>query len=109
MTTTQPEWYDRLAPRVADLDEKRGDGARKLRISPAQRSALMEAARLRGMSETAYIRRAVLAFVCHDLGIDWDVMMASEGPVRRAGHSAVYDKTPMRGKGFGRWRIERLR
>lgn len=107
--TTQPEWQEALLHNVADLDAKRKDGRRKFVLDPDQRTALLEAARMRGISENAYIRRAVLAMVCYDLGIEWSDMMASEGAVRKAGQAAVYDRTPMQGRGFGRWRIVGLR
>lgn len=109
MTEKDPEWYLRLVDNVADLDAKRGEPKRRVALTPDQRTLLLAAARDRGMSETAYMRRAIMAFVCHDLGLEWSTVMASEGPIRHAGHAAVYDRTPARGRGFGEWTIERLR
>ena len=103
------DWRTRLLDNVADMDERRKDGRRKIVLDPEDRSLILDAARMRGMSEQAYMRRSIMAFVCYDLGLDWDEIMAKEGPVRRAGQAAVYDRRPMRGTGFGRWKIVGVR
>lgn len=108
MTTTD-DWRSRL---LADVEEQPREvsafAIKRFRATKSQVAATTRAARKRGISTEGYIRRAVLAMVCHDLGIPWDEMMADEGPVGRFGRGGVHDREPKRGKGFGEWQIERL-
>lgn len=68
---------------------------------------LVEAARRRGMSVTAYQRRAVLAFAVWDLGLDWMHELEDEGPIAPP-EGQVISREPARGRGFGRWKITGL-
>ena len=73
-----------------------------------QRSAaglVAEAAARRNLSITAYARRALLAFVCHDLGLDWDDVMADEPGLW---HRQSEAPAARGGKGHGAWRIMKV-
>lgn len=71
---------------------------------------VMEAARARGISSTAYMRRAATAFAAQDLGLDWHELMLDEKGVQqygiKGGGAAL---PPARGEGFGPWVITGLR
>lgn len=103
MTQDRNPWHEHIAAMAAS-------GPRD-RISLGlnyQRSAagfVAEAARRRNLSITAYARRALLAFVCHDLGLDWDEVMADE--------PGIWTRQELppeagRGRGYGPWRIQKL-
>jgi hypothetical protein len=63
------------------------------------------AARRRGMSPSAYLRRAAVAFATFDLDRDWDEVMADEPGFTAFGKNM--GKSPYRpnGHGFGPWKI----
>jgi hypothetical protein len=52
----------------------------------------------------AYCRRAAMAFVIHDLGLDWTTVMEQEPRVKPF---APIDADPvrMRGFGYGKWKL----
>ncbi len=72
-------------------------------IMPGSRGLLKEAARRRGISIVAYCRRALAAFIVHDLGLDWDEFMQREpqtqpfGSIKRGQH--------LSGAGYGSWKV----
>lgn len=73
-------------------------------------TALRQAARVRGISGGAYLRRAVAAFVAKDLGVDFeDVLRDSPSPHWNK-HRSVKTGTWYReyddGKGFGSWEVK---
>jgi hypothetical protein len=73
-----------------------------------QRSAagfVAEAARRRNLSITAYARRALMAFVCHDLELDWDEVMRDEPGIWTR---QTLPPDAGRGQGHGPWRIRKL-
>jgi hypothetical protein len=63
------------------------------------------AARRRGMSPSAYLRRAAVAFATFDLDRDWDEVMADEPGFTAFGKNM--GKSPYRpnGHGFGPWKV----
>jgi hypothetical protein len=69
---------------------------------------IRRAARRRGMSPAAFIRRAAVAFACYDLDADWDEIMVDEPGFTAFGRNM--GKSPYRpnGHGFGHWRITGL-
>ncbi|KAK1548441.1 hypothetical protein Q3G72_006583 [Acer saccharum] len=67
---------------------------------------VLEAARQRNMSMTAYQRRAVLAFAQADTGFDWFEQMATEPGIGSFNSPGV--SLPSGGHGFGHWRILQL-
>lgn len=73
-----------------------------------QRSAaglVREAARRRNLSITAYARRALLAFVCHDLDLNWESVMADEPGIWSR---QTLPPEASKGRGHGKWKIKGL-
>ena len=68
---------------------------------------VLEAAKARGMSMTAYQRRASLAFAEQDLGFDWLDEMRAEPPIGSFVRPNAGVKSD--GLGFGKWHIVNLR
>lgn len=68
---------------------------------------VLEAAKARGVSMTAYQRRASLAFAEYDLGFDWLREMQAEPPIGSFVRPGVGVKSD--GIGFGAWQIVSLR
>lgn len=67
-----------------------------------------DAARMRGINTTAYIRRAIAAMVAADLGMDIaDITKYGARPT--AQHTVNRVRTRDDAEGFGKWRIESLR
>lgn len=66
--------------------------------------ALNEAAAQRGMSVSAYLRRAGLAFAAHDLGLDLAQLLEDE-PATRSRFAGTAADREMGGQGHGLWRI----
>lgn len=100
-------WWRILDDQMASQEPQRAP-RRSIAINyPNELYALvLEAARMRGMSMTAYQRRASLAFAEHDTGFDWLHEMRAEPPVGsfvKPGSGIKSD-----GLGFGYWRIVRL-
>lgn len=79
----------------------------KARIPLNAAPALHEAARARGMSVGAFVRRSALAFVAHDLGIELSELLEHE-PVTRVWLEAVAVTHDMAGQGHGQWVIKEL-
>lgn len=106
-TSGKPRWEDSV---LAALDAK---PPRKLSRSiglnlPSEWMGLvLDASRRRGMSVAAYARRAVMAFVFADLGLDWETEMAHE-PRTRNEYLSGDDPQAHAGYDFGSWKIERL-
>lgn len=103
-------WQERALARVEDYERNRATTKlKRIWLTDDMLNHVYDAAELRGMSVTAYMRRSVMAMAAYDLGLEWDEVMAEEGPVRKHGYSATYDKTPARGQGFGGWTIDGVR
>lgn len=66
---------------------------------------VLEAARRRDLSMTAFQRRASLAVACHDLGFDWVTEMIDEPAVTPFGGTGAVQ---MDGFGYGPWRITEM-
>jgi hypothetical protein len=72
-------------------------------------SLVAEAARIRGMSYTSYVRRAALALAEADLGFDWATLMVEEpGIVADVESRSALAGKKMAGHGYGPWKIEAL-
>lgn len=68
------------------------------------RGLLKQAARQRGLSMDAYMSRAIMAFVCSDLGLDWNIVMASEPKIVPFGERSSAGKS-LAGTGYGLWMV----
>ena len=106
-TRGTPRWEDTM---LAALDAK---PPRKLARSiglnlPTEWMGLvLKASRQRKMSVASYARRAVMAFVLQDLGLDWEETMRDE-PRTRSEYLSGDDPEGHEGYGFGPWKIEGL-
>lgn len=90
---------------VSDIRMNRSAGRTEslaVRLGPAGRPLLKEAARQRGISMEGYLRRAVMAFLVADLGLDWDTVMADEPSVCGFGAEPRTGRR-VAGAGYGRW------
>lgn len=103
----EADWWTILDDQMASQEPHRA-ARRSIAINyPTDLYAyVLEAARLRGISMTAYQRRASLAFAAHDLGFDWLEAMLSEPPVGSFDSPGKGVKSD--GIGFGPWRIDAL-
>lgn len=79
----------------------------RARIPLGAAGALNQAAAARGMSVSAYLRRAGLAFAAHDLGLDLGELLADE-PASRTRFAGTAADREMAGQGHGLWRIRGL-
>ena len=79
----------------------------RLRIPLSAAPALLAAAEKRGMSVSAYTRRASLAFAAHDLGLDLAQLLIDEPATRHKFDGGGLDREEA-GQGHGNWVIEGL-
>jgi len=90
-----------LARQAVDKSPHRDYKARMpLRVAPL----LAEAAAAREMSVSAYLRRAGLAFVAHDLGISLEELLHDE-PATRLRTEGPKTNRQEAGEGHGLWKI----
>lgn len=75
------------------------------RVPQGFRALTMKAARGRGLSLEAYIRRALASVMVYDLGLDWWELLADEPWVTTYG-GGLAERQPLAGAGFGVWRID---
>lgn len=114
--TTNPNWRQDAIARVKARQQKtRRANERKnglyLFFDDGLRVLLDEACRRRDISLTGYARRAMIAFIAHDLGLEYEEV------ARHAAEPVGYGKSgggrPERthdhGKGMGAWKITGLR
>lgn len=106
-----PGWQDKITDLVfADAERKRTLTCLQVAMGMPYRTLIRGAADLRGMSTSAYVRRAVAAFVAADLGLDYATVCSYAPPVApdrghgRAGkapgtHGPGHDD----GLGYGHW------
>lgn len=106
MPTPKPE--DLLADAIQQLPVTRVAEAYRrdrdvlgLHLSDELRALLQDAAAVRDLNPTAYVRRALYAFLAHDLHLDYE-HIARDEPARRG-------KPKEHGMGHGNWVIEGLR
>lgn len=105
-------WADKVRGNVARTAEKRGRRTHAvsrlgLEIMPRCMPLLMEAARRREVSPTGYIRRAMLAFIAHDLNMPFERVLATDPRFSPPGSRRAIDDPE--GKLGGPWDIEDLR
>lgn len=103
-------WQETIADQIAAQGKRAGRRSVAVNYSTTLYALVRDAARARGMSMTAYQRRAALAFALHDLGREdqWHLVMADEPAV--AAFEAHSEK-PIECAGFGpfgAWRIRAI-
>lgn len=101
------QWWTILDDQMA-VGETRG-ARRSIAINYPNElyTLVLEAARARNMSMTAFQRRSVLAMAQHDLGFDWLDEMRHEPPIGTFVRPQAGIKSD--GLGFGPWHIVDLR
>jgi hypothetical protein len=110
MSSAGPTWQDVVEGRLDEAEALRP--RRQVRrttpidLTPHMKQLATVAAARRGLSIAAYARRAVMAFVVRDLGLDWYETMEDEPKVRLSARSVKSELGP--GVGFGPWKIEGL-
>jgi hypothetical protein len=104
-----------VAERVLDAFEVKSQARREKNSGVSfsfavKREALVHirsAARARGLSLSAYCRRAIFAFAAFDMGLNPADLLAMEGRTAAATQRSL-DAVDRQGQGHGRWRIVRL-
>lgn len=102
-TDDRPEWQQRLEQSIDDANLPRY--LIQARIPEEYRPLIVRAAVKRGIPPSAYIRRALLAFVAHDLDIDFLELAIAEPAITE---SPNLPPKRFRGRGFGSWKIRKL-
>lgn len=106
---SREEFWDSLQADIDALptveDKRRRGIPMNTDALPAAHSVVVEAARSRKMSLSAYVRRAAYAMACRDLGLPLAEVLERDPRVSRDTGLALSDPTGTR---FGRWEIERL-
>lgn len=102
---------DAVAARAADARKNSNSGSQTANISRVGFSVeahpyLVRAAKARGMSVSGYIRRATMAHVAMDLGIDPLEIFAVDTPLTPPGMNGRWQSTQdLDGELFGRWEV----
>lgn len=102
---------DGVAARAADARKNSPGGSQTQHISRVGFSVdahpyLVRAAQARGMSISGFIRRATMAVVAADLGIDPEEIFLLDTPVTPPGLSGRWQSTrDLDGELFGQWRF----
>lgn len=102
---------DSVAARAAEARKRSTRGSQTTNISRVGFSVdaqpyLVRAARARGMSVSGYIRRATMAVVAMDLGIDPLEIFAVDTPLTPPGMNGRWQSTlDLDGELFGRWEV----
>lgn len=98
----RPDWRERTGSSIED--EKRRFFV--FRTTEQWGMLLSRAARHRGMSNSAYVRRAVSAFIASDLQVPFeDVCQMTPGVVHEARTNKGVVWPPDNGKGYGKWEV----
>lgn len=107
MQSGNPQWFELIDGELAAREKRRPLSSVGLNMTPEWKDLMLAAAEKRNLSFAAYCRRAVMAFVCADLGLDWEEVMASEPRIRPW---RPLDAKPERkaGYGGGKWKINGL-
>lgn len=97
-------WVDGLL-RSANIKSNQAATGRSLLMSEEWTDLSNAAAAQRGLRATPYMCRALMAFVVHDLNLDYDEVMEEEPYVMAVGPTASGKRAHYRGRGFGDWEI----
>lgn len=103
--TTRSEFArEVLAARLDEVVDKLAQKNAKVTsvIPPMWEELVEDAAKSRGLAMDAYIRRAFMAFVVHDLNLDWKDVMQDEPRIYEWDE---YEALHQRGQGYGDWHV----
>lgn len=101
---------DQLDVRGAEV-RKRSSGASqstsvsRVGFSPKVQPLLVQAARARGISIAGYIRRATMAFVAKDLGLDPIQLFEQDMAPSPYGRGGTKSDRDLDGKRYGHWKV----
>lgn len=116
-----PDWEDEIIQRGRKTEAKRRRSLMAFNVDIGMRIALVAAAETRGMSMSAYARRAIAAFVAKDLGLpfesitkfcpsveDPENLTTKQAKARAVAHGKIYrgaavEITHDDGLGYGSW------
>lgn len=106
----EPDFRQVIADQIAARAPKhtrRGWNA-PVRLNDEHAEIVRTAAEHRGIAMASFVRRAVVAFACHELGLDYGKVMANEGPILGpTGHGEA--EKDLGGRGHGEWEIVTLK
>lgn len=110
-----PGWEERVLAAVHKHQSKSGRWTNRksgtlLTYDPPFLELLQNAAELRGLGLAGYCRRAVAAFIAHDLDMPYfDVIRhTAKPPANQTTGGAKLRRTQDDGKGYGPWEIAQL-
>lgn len=95
-----PDWKERVKKRAPTEQRKRF----MFRSSWAFVSLVSKAARLRGMTSSAYARRAISAFIASDLQMPFEDVCQHSPSVKSS--AGIKTWTPDDGAGYGKWEVQ---
>lgn len=103
-------WQETITDQIAAQRKRAGRRSVAVNYPTSLYALVRDAAKARGMSMTAYQRRAALSFALHDLGIEdqWHAVMLDEPAVAPF---VVGSEKPIEAAGFGpfgAWRIRAI-
>jgi hypothetical protein len=105
----KPSWRDDLIEEVDNQKRLHEDRTRVGLFFPVSWLALMNrAAKQRQMSLGGYARRAIMAFVAHDLDLDWGKVMKDEPRSHGYGVRGNKNGAYLYGTGHGAWLIREI-
>jgi len=108
-----PGWQDRVMAALAEREAngrtrtaRQRRGHVQINCDEGYAILLNKAAQVRGVAQTTYARRAIAAFVAHDLGIPiGEVLAFVSAPVPYGGHASPGERTADDGAGYGSWQV----
>lgn len=102
-SSDRPEWMDLMDAAMAKNEDRTARRSMAVNYPNSLYALVLEAARKRDLSMTAYQRRASLSFAQWDLRYDWWDAMEDEPPVGR--FTSTQARLNAVGRGFGPWHI----
>lgn len=100
---------DQLNVRAADTAERRLSRpavvVSRVGFAPAVQPVLVMAAQARGISIAGYIRRATMAHVAMDLGLDPIELFEKDMAPSPAGRGGQWSDKDLDGEKFGQWKV----
>lgn len=108
---TEPDWKQIVMDKYDALgvghQNHRARTSIMVNLMQHNRALMVEAARQRDMSMSAYVRRSALAVASYDLGIPWGEVTADERPFRSFGELMI-GGVFKGGEGHGPWIINQM-
>jgi hypothetical protein len=101
------DWREHIMDQVTEK-QVGGPGVKTIAVffPPRWYSLVRDAARMRGLPLGGYVRRATMAFIAHDLGLDFDDVMRDEPLLRLVGHEPERNRRRhAKERGHGAWEI----